>query len=170
MEADRVTKKPKNVLKGSGNGTVEIKPNGMVEIKSDKSDAKPFILPKHIYDIATIVNNNYDIRRFTALNIIKALKETGDIEPFAKDTYVDFRWNKFTVNADGIRKQYTYREDFALTALTAAFEQFAKQSENVISVFIEKEDEIYNQKIAKLQAKHGNIADKVKPVETKSEN
>lgn len=163
--AAKVTKQPKQVLKGSTGNGIEFLPNGTV--KMTNKNGNTITIPKHIYNLAAIVNNNYDVRRFTALNILKELEEIGDIEPIATNRYVDFSWNKFTVSADGIRKQYSYREDFFIKSLSKAFEDFAKQAENNISVFIDIEDKLYNEKLAKLQAKHGSIVDKVKPVDDK---
>lgn len=165
MSEGKVTKTTKNHLKGVDTAKVEFRADGMVVFKPKEPDGKGFVMPRHIYDLAAIVNNNYDIRRYTALCIISEFKDMGEIEPFANNCYVDFFWNKFTVIADGIRKQYTYREDVFLKALQKAFELFAKQAENNMSVFIDKEDKLYAEKIAKLQAKH-SIADKVKPVDS----
>lgn len=164
MSESRVTKGTKNHLKGIDTDKIEFKDNGTVVFKSSKEDDRGFTMSRHIYDLAAIINNNYDIRRFTALCIIKEFKEIGEIEPIARNCYVDFFWNKFTVIADGIRKQYTYREDVFLKSLQKAFELFAKQAENNMSVFIDKEDKLYAEKLAKLQAKHA-VADKAKPID-----
>ena len=50
-----------------------------------------------------------------------------------------FLWNKFRVSSDGIIKEYSYREQFFLTALISAFSQFASNAQETIATFMEKE-------------------------------
>lgn len=100
-------------------------------------------VPEHIVEIAYIVIYNSAIRRFTSLNILNYLTQTGKIRPDAGGKYVKFLWNKFQVTADGLKSEYSYREKFFLNALVAAFPQFAKNAQDTIQEFMVKEDLAY---------------------------
>ena len=96
-------------------------------------------VPEHIVELAYIVKANSAMRRFVSLNILNYLGQKGKINPNATDKYVNFLWNKFQVTADGLRNEYSYREEFFLNALVASFTQFAKNSQEVIQDFMIKE-------------------------------
>lgn len=94
--------------------------------------------PKHIVDLSIIIKNNSEIRRFTALGIINYLKQK---EIIAKDDkcYINFKWNKFAINCNGLVKEYKYNETFFITAICAAFISFSNSAQLVINSFIENE-------------------------------
>lgn len=98
-----------------------------------------FFVPDHIKNIGYIVKDNAAIRRHTSLNILNHLIEQGVIRKDGTGNYVTFLWNKFRVSSDGIKKEYSYRENFFLLALIDSFKQFAKDAENTIKVFMEEE-------------------------------
>lgn len=96
-------------------------------------------VPEHILEIAYIPKDNAAIRRYTSLNILNHLSQTGVIHKDGKGNFVKFLWNKFRVSSDGIIKEYSYREQFFLTALISAFSQFASNAQETIATFMEKE-------------------------------
>lgn len=96
-------------------------------------------VPEHILEIAYIPKDNAAIRRYTSLNILNHLSQTGVIRKDGKGNFVKFLWNKFRVSSDGIIKEYSYREQFFLTALISAFSQFASNAQETITTFMEKE-------------------------------
>lgn len=96
-------------------------------------------VPEHILEIAYIPKDNAAIRRYTSLNILNHLSQTGVIRKDGKGNFVKFLWNKFRVSSDGIIKEYSYREQFFLNALVGAFGQFASSAQNTISIFMNEE-------------------------------
>ena len=96
-------------------------------------------VPEHILEIAYIPKDNAAIRRYTSLNILNHLSQTGVIRKDGKGNFVKFLWNKFRVSSDGIIKEYSYHEQFFLTALISAFSQFASNAQETIATFMEKE-------------------------------
>lgn len=98
-----------------------------------------FNIPEHIVNIAYIVKDNAAIRRFTALNIINYLKQTGKIEQDSTGNFVNFYWNKFCITSNGLKTEYSYKETFFLNCLVASFSQFAKNAQDAISIFIDTE-------------------------------
>lgn len=87
----------------------------------------------HVVRLASIVKNNSEIRRFTALGILNYLLQKGEISGDSR--YVQFKWDKFGVKANGIMREYRYTEPFFLNALVASFTSFAASSQSVIDKF-----------------------------------
>lgn len=98
-----------------------------------------FQVPEHIVNIAYIVKDNAAIRRFTALNIINYLKQTGKIAQDSTGNFVNFYWNKFCITSNGLKTEYSYKETFFLNCLVASFSQFAKNAQDAISIFVDTE-------------------------------
>lgn len=98
-----------------------------------------FNVPEHILNIAYIVKDNAAIRRFTALNIINYLKQTGKIEQDSTGNFVNFYWNKFAITSNGLKTEYSYKEVFFINCLVASFSQFAKNAQDNISIFLDAE-------------------------------
>lgn len=96
-------------------------------------------------DLATIVVNNAEIRRFTALGILNYLSQKGMIKGTKK--YVKFNWNKFSVICDGLSRDYTYDEIFFINALVAAFASFSASAQNTIDTFCQ---EVMNNRLGKV--------------------
>lgn len=126
--ADNVTEA--NV--GDGNTRVhnEYKPNKFVANAADR-------YPEHIVAIATIVKNNAEIRRFTALGILNYLLQKGEIS--GDKRYVSFKWNKFTVKWNGLARDFYYTEPFFLNALVASFSSFSASAQKAITKFCNME-------------------------------
>lgn len=104
-------------------------PNGMPASAGD--------FPEHIVQVALIIKNNAEIRRFTALGILNYLLQKGEIS--GEHRYVSFKWNKFVVEAGGLKREYFYTEPFFLNALVAAFSSFSDSAQRTINNFVYKE-------------------------------
>lgn len=94
-------------------------------------------IPEHLRNLVLLMKNNAEIRRFTALGVIDALKESGELK--GEKHYVDFKFNHFVVSDDGLRRDYRYTEIFFLNALVNSFSRFAASAQVVISNFVEVE-------------------------------
>lgn len=110
-------------------------------VKTDNSD---FInkaiekFGKESVELALIVKNNAEIRRFTSKNIITHLINEGKIGADDK-THVEFLWNKFKVtkNVEGnsLSTEYLYVESFFIKSLVTSFEQFSESASKTIGAF-----------------------------------
>ena len=94
-------------------------------------------IPKHIISLALIIRNNAEIRRFTALGIINYLSQKGEIS--GTRNYVMFKLSKFSVESDGLAREYLYTEPFFLNALVASFASFSASAQRTIDNFINTE-------------------------------
>lgn len=120
-------------------------------------------IPTHVLELACIVKDNAEIRRFTSLAILNYLHQKNELR--GKKGYVDFLWNKFAVKAGGLSREYRYTEPFFIKALVSAFTSFANSANKTINNFLEIElnteiDEITNEK---------EIAEIVETIATKEE-
>ena len=93
--------------------------------------------PEHVVQIALLIKNNAEIRRFTALGILNKKKKKGEIN--GNSRYVSFKWNKFAVKANGLMREYSYNEPFFLNALVAAFSSFSASAQRTIDHFCKQE-------------------------------
>lgn len=108
--------------------------------KKDKKKELPPITgryPDHVVQIALIIKNNAEIRRFTALGILNYLLQKGEIKGNAR--YVSFKWNKFAVKCNGLMREYSYNEPFFLNALVASFASFSASAQRTIDHFCKQE-------------------------------
>ena len=98
--------------------------------------------PEHIINLALLVKNNAEIRRFTAIGIINHLKKIGVIT--AEKNHISFKWNKFAVISNGLTSEYLYSEPFFIKALIASFTNFSASAQRIINqfLFIEENDDI----------------------------
>lgn len=108
-------------------------------------------IPNHITELALIVKNNAQIRRYTAITIINYLCQKGEISKISaeeqakgKGNYVNFLWDKFTVKSNGLSRDYRYTEKFFITALIGSFTSFAANSKEVIINFLKEENADFN--------------------------
>ena len=106
----------------------------------------PKNVPSHIVELSMIIHFNHGIRRHTALNILNYFIQKGIIDSQSdKDRYVDFSdWNKFAVVINGLKREYSYREQFFIDSLVGAFKSFAEDSQRTIETFIKEENKIIN--------------------------
>ena len=108
--------------------------------KKDKKKELPPITgryPDHVVQIALLIKNNAEIRRFTALGILNYLLQKGEIKGTAR--YVSFKWNKFAVKCNGLMREYSYNEPFFLNALVASFASFSASAQRTIDYFCKQE-------------------------------
>lgn len=108
--------------------------------KKDKKKELPPITgryPDHVVQIALLIKNNAEIRRFTALGILNYLLQKGEIKGTAR--YVSFKWNKFAVKCNGLMREYSYNEPFFLNALVASFASFSASAQRTIDHFCKQE-------------------------------
>lgn len=94
-------------------------------------------IPTHVLELACIVKDNAEIRRFTSLAILNYLHQKNELR--GKKGYVDFLWNKFAVKAGGLSREYRYTELFFIKALVSAFTSFANSANKTINNFLEIE-------------------------------
>lgn len=94
-------------------------------------------IPTHVLELACIVKDNAEIRRFTSLAILNYLHQKNELR--GKKGYVDFFWNKFAVKAGGLSREYRYTEPFFIKALVSAFTSFANSANKTINNFLEIE-------------------------------
>lgn len=108
-------------------------------MKKNKKELPPVTgrYPEHIVQIALIIKNNAEIRRFTALGILNYLLQKGEIK--GNSRYVSFKWNKFAVKCDGLMREYSYNEPFFLNALVASFASFSASAQRTIDHFCHQE-------------------------------
>lgn len=113
--------------------------NNIVNIKKKKNVLPPIVnkFPDHIVQIALLIKNNAEIRRFTALGILNYLLQKKEISGDSR--YVSFKWNKFAVKCNGLMREYSYTEPFFLNALVAAFASFSASAQRTIDNFCKKE-------------------------------
>lgn len=88
----------------------------------------------HNVHLIRIIRTNADIRRYTALGIIKRLIDKDVIEKDSKN-FVRFRWDKFTVCTDGMNTDYSYTRDEFLEAFAAAFTIIGKIAQKALEDF-----------------------------------
>lgn len=108
--------------------------------KKDKKKELPPVTgryPDHVVQIALLIKNNAEIRRFTALGVLNYLLQKGEIKGTAR--YVSFKWNKFAVKCNGLMREYSYNEPFFLNALVASFASFSASAQRTIDNFCKKE-------------------------------
>lgn len=96
-------------------------------------------LDAHLVRLIRIVHANGDIRRYTALGIIKAFKADGTIT--GESNYVRFRWDKFTICSEGINNDYRYTDTRFLTAFVAAFSILSGVAEKALNNFCKIESD-----------------------------
>lgn len=93
--------------------------------------------PEHFVNLAMIIKNNAEIRRFTSIGILNYLLQKKEIR--GNNRFVSFKWNKFSVKCDGLTREYSYTETFFLNCLVAAFTSFSASAQKTIDTFTSKE-------------------------------
>lgn len=120
--------------------TNDVDVNAEAQGKPQKKNGIPPVAnryPEHVVQIALLIKNNAEIRRFTALGILNYLLQKREINGNAR--YVSFKWNKFAVKANGLMREYSYNEPFFLNALVAAFSSFSASAQRTIDHFCKQE-------------------------------
>ena len=128
------------VSEHSADGASDADVNAGAQGKPQKKNGIPPVAnryPEHVVQIALLIKNNAEIRRFTALGILNYLLQKGEIN--GNSRYVSFKWNKFAVKANGLMREYSYNEPFFLNALVAAFSSFSASAQRTIDHFCKQE-------------------------------
>lgn len=128
---------PYNNYKGSQQDNY--KPYNRDGKKANGSELPPAagLYPEHMVNIALLVKNNAEIRRFTSLGILNYLLQKKEIK--GEKRYVGFKWNKFIVKFDNLSREYSYNEPFFLNCLIASFSSFASSAQKTMDIFTRKE-------------------------------
>lgn len=128
------------VSEHSADGASDVDVNAGAQGKQQKKNGIPPVAnryPEHVVQIALLIKNNAEIRRFAALGILNYLLQKGEIN--GNSRYVSFKWNKFAVKANGLMREYSYNEPFFLNALVAAFSSFSASAQRTIDHFCKQE-------------------------------
>lgn len=100
----------------------------------------------HIVRMIRVLHANADIRRYTALGIVKRLIDNGTITE--EGNYVRFRWDKFTVSSKGINNDYRYTDIVFLESFVGAFGILTSVASKSLDNFCKIEfDQMSGQKI-----------------------
>lgn len=91
-------------------------------------------MPIEHLNLTSLLNNNKDIKVYTALGIIDYLKENGHVPVDAK-CYVSFYIEKFAVSVNGLNTEYRYSVPFFENALIDSFTKFANKASNIINSY-----------------------------------
>jgi predicted transcriptional regulator len=94
-------------------------------------------LEPHLVRLIRIVHTNADIRRYTALGIVKRLIDKGVITE--EGNYIRFRWDKYTVCSKGINTDYRYTEADFLESYVGAFTILANVAGKALDNFCQIE-------------------------------
>lgn len=116
-------------------------------------------VPEHILGIGYILKYNQAIRRHCGINILNYLRQNGEIDDDATGLYVEFKWNKFVVIVNGLRKEYTFYEEMFINSLAAAFKSFAAEAEKTINNFCDVENAIRAEKTSRKNKTTDNATD-----------
>lgn len=111
-------------------------------VKTDNTDIVEKAIEKfgkENVELALLVKNNAEIRRFTSKNIIAHLVEAGKLNKEDK-VHVEFLWNKFkvtkNVNGNSLSTEYLFEESFFVKSLVDSFEQFSNSASQTIGAFV----------------------------------
>lgn len=110
-------------------------PKDAEEVSESKFDMLASKFGKENVSIALLLKNNAEIRRFTSLAIINYLSQKGEIK--GEHKYVAFKWDKFSVKCDNLMREFSYKEDFFVSALIGSFASFANSAQKTISEFLD---------------------------------
>ena len=153
MEGQELPKKDENIPRNQKEDKL-----GKIARKLKENPAVKNI-PTHVLELACIVKDNAEIRRFTSLAILNYLHQKNELR--GKKGYVDFLWNKFAVKAGGLSREYRYTEPFFIKALAS----FANSANKTINNFLEIE---LNTEISEV-TNDKEIAEIVETIATKEE-
>lgn len=95
------------------------------------------LYPAHLINLVRIIKNNAEIRRFTSIGILNYLLQKGEIS--GSNRYVSYKWNKFSVNYNGLIREFLYIEPFFINCLVASFTSFSAAAQKTINIFCKKE-------------------------------
>ena len=112
--------------------------------KYNKTPRKGSVINKYQIDEVTTnlvkkIKLNADIRHFTALSIVAALKAAKLYKEDDK-LYVSFAWNKFTVSCAGLNHDYTYNKEWVINCIIEGINNAMDNFTKVIKDYIDDKD------------------------------
>lgn len=112
--------------------------------KYNKTPRKGSVINKYQIDEVTTnlvkkIKLNADIRHFTALSIVAALKAAKLYKEDDK-LYVTFAWNKFTVSCAGLNHDYTYNKEWVINCIIEGINNAMDNFTKVIKDYIDDKD------------------------------
>ncbi len=112
--------------------------------KYNKTPRKGSVINKYQIDEVTTnlvkkIKLNADIRHFTALSIVAALKAAKLYKEDDK-LYVTFAWNKFTVSCAGLNHDYTYNKEWVINCIIEGINNAMDNFTKVIKEYIDDKD------------------------------
>lgn len=112
--------------------------------KYNKIPRKGNVVNKYQIDEVTTnlvkkIKLNADIRHFTALSIVAALKAAKLYKEEDK-LYVTFAWNKFTVSCAGLNHDYTYNKEWVINCIIEGINNAMDNFTKVIKDYIDDKD------------------------------
>ena len=112
--------------------------------KYNKTPRKGSVINKYQIDEVTTnlvkkIKLNADIRHFTALSIVAALKAAKLYKEDDK-LYVTFAWNKFTVSSAGLNHDYTYNKEWVINCIMEGIHNAMDNFTKVIKEYIDDKD------------------------------
>lgn len=112
--------------------------------KYNKIPRKGNVVNKYQIDEVTTnlvkkIKLNADIRHFTALSIVAALKAAKLYKEEDK-LYVTFAWNKFTVSCAGLNHDYTYNKEWVVNCIIEGINNAMDNFTKVIKDYIDDKD------------------------------
>lgn len=112
--------------------------------KYNKIPRKGNVVNKYQIDEVTTnlvkkIKLNADIRHFTALSIVAALKAAKLYKEEDK-LYVTFAWNKFTVSCAGLNHDYTYNKEWVINCIIEGINNAMDNFTRVIKEYIDDKD------------------------------
>jgi len=116
---------------------VHAKIEELKEVRYPGLPARVQSMEAHLVRMIRIVHANADIRRYTALGIVKRLINQKIITEGGN--YVEFLWDKFTVCSKGINHDYRYTEIFFLESFVSSFNIIASVASKALDTFCEME-------------------------------
>ena len=107
----------------------------------NKTPRKGSVINKYQIDEITTnlvkkIKLNADVRHFTALAIVAALKEAKIYKEDDK-LYVTFAWNKFTVTCSGLNHDYTYDKAWVINCIVEGINNATDNFTKVIKEYID---------------------------------
>lgn len=103
--------------------------------RKGSNGAEKYMIDEVTTNLVKKIKLNADIRHFTALNIVKALKAAKVYNEEDK-LYVTFAWNKFTVSHAGLNTDYLYNKEWVINCLIAGINDASDNFTDTIRNFI----------------------------------
>lgn len=123
---------------------VDVAKDAISAKKYNKTPRKGNVVNKYQIDEVTTnlvkkIKLNADIRHFTALSIVAALKAAKLYNADDK-LYVSFAWNKFTVSCAGLNHDYKYDKEWVINCIIEGINNATDNFTKVIKEYIDNKN------------------------------